>query len=90
MSNIISEEKTNFTMKLDKSTRDEFSQLCDKIGISMSAAINALIKQTIRQQGMSFSLRDENGLLPEEAAELSRRRKEVDAGNYERHDLIEV
>ena len=84
MSNIISEEKTNFTMKLDKSTRDEF------IGISMSAAINALIKQTIRQQGMSFSLRDENGLLPEEAAELSRRRKEVDAGNYERHDLIEV
>ena len=82
--------KTNLTIKLDKDIRDEFGELCDKIGISMAAALNAFIRQTIRQQEMSFSLRDENGFTPEEAAELKRRLDGVKAGIYEKHDLIEV
>ena len=85
-----SNTKINFTMKMDKSTRDEFHQLCDTIGISMSAAINALMKQAIRQQGMAFSALDENGFLPAEASELKRRRIDLESGHYESHELIEV
>ena len=85
-----SNTKINFTMKMDKSTRDEFHQLCDTIGISMSAAINALMKQAIRQQGMAFSALDENGFSPAEASELKRRRIDLESGNYESHELIEV
>ena len=48
--------KTNFTIKMDRSTREAFGVLCEDIGISMSAAVNALIKQAVRQQGMSFSV----------------------------------
>ena len=82
-------EKINFTIKMDKSTREEFSQLCDDIGISMSAAINALVKQAVRQKGMSFSVVDENGFSPAEAAELKRRADAVKNGYLVQHDLIE-
>ena len=83
-------EKTNLTIKLEKDVRDEFGILCNQIGITMASALNAFIKQAIRQQGMNFSLRDSNGFLPEEADELKRRIAGVKAGRIETHDLIEV
>jgi DNA-damage-inducible protein J len=83
-------EKTNLTIKLDKNVRDEFGILCNQIGITMAAALNAFIRQSIRQQGMNFSLRDSNGFLPEEADELRRRIAGVNTGRMETHDLIEV
>jgi len=82
--------KINVTIQLDETVRDEFGSLCDQIGISMASALNALIRQSIRQQGMSFSIRDENGFLPEEAQELRRRIAGVMAGQAEPHDLIEA
>ena len=83
-------EKTNLTIKLDKEVREEFSGLCDAIGISMAAALNAFIKQSIRQQQFFFSLRDENGFTPEETMELKARFAEVRAGHVEQHELVEV
>ncbi len=56
----------------------------------MSAAINAFIRQAIRQQRMDFSVLDENGFSPAEAAELKRRANEVKLGKATRHSLIEV
>ena len=82
--------KTNLTIKLDKEVRDEFSSLCNEIGISMAAALNALVKQSIRQQSMSFTIRDINGITFEDAQELKRRMKELEEGKIESHDLIEV
>ena len=55
----------------------------------MSAATLALIKQAVRNQSMSFSLRDENGFTREEAAELMRRIQEVRNNEAVRHDLME-
>ena len=83
-------EKTNLTIKLDKGVRDEFGILCNQIGITMAAALNAFIKQSIRQQEMTFSLRDSNGFFPDEADELRRRIAGIKAGRVESHDLIEV
>ena len=62
--------KMNFTFKLDRNLRDQFNAVCEGLGISMSAALTAFVKQTIRQQGVSFSLLDENGFSPADAAEL--------------------
>jgi len=83
------DDKTNFTFKMDKTTRDQFDELCEKIGISMSAAINALVKQAVREQKMTFSVVDENGFTPEEAAELRRRIADLRTGRMEEHELIE-
>ena len=81
--------QATFTVKMDRGIKDAFSELCGNIGISMSAAINALVRQAVRQQGMSFSALDENGFSPAEAAELKRRAEDVKRGRVVRHTLIE-
>lgn len=87
MSNV--NEMTNFTFKIDRQTRNEYSKLCDSLGLTMSSATLALIRQAVRDQSMSFSLRDENGFTPSEAAELKRRIEDVRKGNIEEHHLVE-
>lgn len=83
-------EMSNFTFKMDKTTREQYSSLCNKLGLTMSAATLALIKQAVRNQSMSFSLRDENGFTPEEADELMRRIREVQNNEAVHHDLMEA
>lgn len=82
-------EMTNFTFKIDRQTRDAYSKLCDSLGLTMSSATLALVRQAVRDQSMSFSLRDENGFTPEEAAELKRRIKDIKRDTMVQHDLIE-
>ena len=82
-------EMSNFTFKMDKTTREQLSSLCNELGLTMSAAALALIKQAVRNQSMSFSLRDENGFTREEVAELMRRIHEVRNNEVVRHDLME-
>lgn len=82
--------KTNYTLKVDVNTRDAFSTLCDQIGISMSSALNAMMKQAVREQRMNFSLYDENGFTYEEAKEFRKRAHDLELGLGESHDLIEV
>ena len=36
-------EMSNFTFKMDKTTRELFSSLCNELGLTMSAAALALI-----------------------------------------------
>jgi antitoxin component of RelBE/YafQ-DinJ toxin-antitoxin module len=83
------EEMTNFTFKMDRKTRNSYSKLCDDFGLSMSSATLALIRQAVRTQSMSFSMRDENGFTPAQSAELQKRIDEIEQGNVIRHDLIE-
>ncbi len=84
-----SDEMTNFTFKIDKKTRESYSALCDAFGFSMSAATLALIRQAVRSQSMTFTMRDENGFTPVEAAELKRRIADVSAGNAMPHGIME-
>jgi antitoxin component of RelBE/YafQ-DinJ toxin-antitoxin module len=83
------EEMTNFTFKMDRKTRNSYSKLCNEFGLSMSSATLALVRQAVRTQSMNFSMRDENGFTPEQAAELQKRIDEINHGNVVRHNLIE-
>ncbi|MBE6018132.1 MAG: damage-inducible protein J [Lachnospiraceae bacterium] len=83
------EKMTNFTFKMDKKTREQYSALCDSFGLSMSAATLALVRQAVRSQTMTFSMRDANGFTPEEAAELKRRIDDVTKGKVTQHSIIE-
>ncbi len=82
-------EMSNFTFKIDKTTREQFGNLCDALGLTMSSATLALIKQAVRDQSMNFSLRDENGFTHSEAEELKRRINDINKGNIIQHDLLE-
>ena len=83
------EKMSNFTFKMDDKTRKDYSELCSSFGLSMSAATLALVRQAVRSQSMSFSMRDENGFTPAEASELRRRIAEIEKGNVVSHDMIE-
>lgn len=83
------EEMTNFTFKIDKKTREGYSALCEALGLSMSAATLALIRQAVRSQSMTFSLRDSNGFTLDEAAELKRRIEDIEKGKVFQHNIIE-
>ncbi len=85
----MAQAKVNFTFSMDKATRDSFSVLCDTLGLSMSSAANALIKQAVRNQKLELSAIDENGFTAAESLELQKRFANIDAGNYEVHGLIE-
>ena len=54
--------------------------------IALEKHMLILIKQAVRNQSMSFSLRDENGFTPEESVELVRRIREVRNNEAVRHD----
>lgn len=83
------QERSNLTISIDRPTRESFSQLCDGLGISVSSCVIAMMRQAVRQQGITLSMLDENGFTPYEAAELKRRADDVKKGHAEKHDLIE-
>ena len=72
-------EKTKLTLTIDKRMKKEFSQLCEDIGLPMSAVVSALMSQAVRKQEVKLSSLDLNGFTPKEAAELKRRWEELKA-----------
>ena len=66
----------------------DFADLCDNIGISMSAVLNAMMRQAVRKQEIKISALDLNGLSPAEASELKRRADEVRAGRAKMYSSI--
>ena len=81
--------RCKLTISVDRPTRESFAKLCDGLGLSVSSCVIALMRQAVRQQGVAFSMLDENGFTPYEAAELIRRAADVQKGHVERHALIE-
>lgn len=69
--------KATMTIKTDALTKRQFSIFCDAIGIPVSMAINAMLRQVIRKQEIKISSLDINGFTPTEAKELARRVKEL-------------
>ena len=47
---------TNVTIRLDSNDKAEFSRICEKIGLSVSAAFNVFVKTVIREERIPFEL----------------------------------
>jgi DNA-damage-inducible protein J len=82
------QNRSNLTISVDRPTREGFAKLCEGLGLSISSCLLAFMRQSVRQQGVSFSL-DENGFTPAEVAELKRRIADAEKGHVEKHELIE-
>jgi addiction module RelB/DinJ family antitoxin len=48
---------TNITIRIDETIKQEAEKLFDKLGLSMSGAINVFFRQAIREQAIPFSIR---------------------------------
>ncbi|MBQ1833492.1 MAG: type II toxin-antitoxin system RelB/DinJ family antitoxin [Treponema sp.] len=50
---------SGISIKTDNETKIEFTKFCDKVGITVSAAINLFMKATIRENRIPFEIRAE-------------------------------
>jgi len=48
---------TNITIRIDEEIKREAETLFEKLGLSMSGAINVFFRQAIREQAIPFSIR---------------------------------
>ena len=48
--------QTNISIRIDENLKQQFDNLCDELGLTMSALINVFIKKTVREQGVPFAL----------------------------------
>ncbi|OGF83116.1 hypothetical protein A2924_04025 [Candidatus Giovannonibacteria bacterium RIFCSPLOWO2_01_FULL_44_16] len=48
--------KTVINIKTDKKVKDEAKKIAEEMGLSLSAVINAQLKQLVREQEMRFSV----------------------------------
>lgn len=49
---------SNLTVRLDENDKNKFSEICEKIGLSVSAAINVFVKKVVSERKIPFELSD--------------------------------
>ena len=48
--------QSTFSIRMDESLKNEFSEMCDAFGISMAAAINMFAKAVVRERRIPFEI----------------------------------
>lgn len=70
----------NLTIRLDENDKNQFSEICNKIGLSVSAALNVFVKKVINEHRIPFELSDNHFYSEENLRELRRAKKAVEEG----------
>jgi len=48
--------QSNICINIDKNLKEQFDSICDKLGLSVTAAMNLLIKTVVKENGMPLEL----------------------------------
>ena len=67
-------------VRIDEKTKRSAKRVLDKLGIDMSTAIKAYLKQISIRQGMPFRLVTQNGLTPAEEKAILKASQEAERG----------
>ncbi len=71
---------TTIQIRIDEKTKREAQKILGKLGIDMSTAIKAYLKQITIKEGIPFPLYTENGLTAEEEQEILQSAEEAERG----------
>ncbi|HLC48984.1 MAG TPA: type II toxin-antitoxin system RelB/DinJ family antitoxin [Candidatus Andersenbacteria bacterium] len=71
---------TTIQIRIDEKTKKSAQKLFHSLGMDMSTAIKAFLKQATRKQGIPFPLYTENGLTVEEEREILQSAEEAERG----------
>lgn len=80
---------SNLTVRLDENDKNKFSEICEKIGLSVSAAINVFVKKVVSERKIPFELSDPF-YSEENINALLAAKKRMDEGKYQIHNLDEI
>lgn len=84
---------TTISAKIDNTDKNLFETICTSMGISISAAINAFVKATIRENGLPFAMKaaDDPYIYSEENMKILRKSiNQIENGNGQVHELKEI
>ena len=78
-------------VRMDENLKCEFDQLCEELGLTMSAAITVFAKTFVRRQGMPFEVAIDPFYSESNQARLRETIADARTGkNMTEHELIEV
>lgn len=85
-------QTVNVNFKLDPTVKEKMEDVCNEIGLSMSAAFTIFAKKVGNERRIPFDLTADPFYSAENMAELERRVSSVLAGTstLKEHELIEV
>ena len=79
------------SLRIDDKIKKDAEQVCDDIGISMSAAITIYLKRLGKERRIPFDLVADPFYSAKDIAVLDKRIADIKAGkNISEHELIEV
>lgn len=84
---------TTISAKIDNTDKNLFETICTSMGINISAAINAFVKATIRENGLPFAMKaaDDPYIYSEENMKILRKSiNQIENGNGQVHELKEI
>ncbi|WP_428771227.1 type II toxin-antitoxin system RelB/DinJ family antitoxin [Treponema sp. HNW] len=84
---------TTISAKIDHTDKDMFERICNSMGLNISAAINAFVKATIRENGMPFALKaqDDPYIYSEQNMKfLKQSISQIESGKGRVHELKET
>ena len=85
-------QSTNVNFRMDADLKKQFSDFCNELGLSMSAAMNMFAKKCVREQRIPFDLDIDPFYSESNIRELERRISDIRSSRstLKEHDLIEV
>lgn len=87
---VLEKNTTTITARISKEDKKMFEQLCSRSGISVSTAINMFVKNTLYRQELPFTVSLDPFYSPNNLKRLEKAFKDVEAGKFTQHELIEA
>ncbi|PLS26684.1 RelB/DinJ family addiction module antitoxin [Bifidobacterium anseris] len=80
---------TTVSVRMEDSTKEEFSAICDQIGMNMTTAFNIFAKAVVREHGIPFPVSADPFYAPENMRHLERSIRQLEQGDVSEHELRE-
>lgn len=81
--------QTNLNIRIDEDLKNEFSEFCDNVGMTMTTAFTIFARKAVREQRIPFEITADPFYSPANMERLKRAAAEMDAGLGTAHELIE-
>lgn len=82
----------NVNIRMDNELKEQFSDFCSNIGLSMSSLFNVFAKKVVKEKKVPFDLTyNEDPFYSESNMKwLEKSIKQIEEGKYSAHEIIEV
>lgn len=81
--------QTNINIRIDEDLKEEFTEFCDNVGLTVTGAFTLFARKAVREQKIPFEITADPFYSPANMERLSRAAAEMDAGLGAVHELIE-